>query len=128
MVCPTCHQPLNPVNPLALLSPREIQAVELIAGGYGNEYVAKSLHTTLRTVEHHINSIISKWGYLMGADEDGLVEGAPIHKRVKLVLIYLRAKEELEGPGRTVLSREGEIERREAAWERKLTERSGEME
>ena len=70
------------VDPLAELSGREREVLELIAEGMSNRAIAGRLFVTERTVEAHITSIFGKLGLV---DEPG------VHRRVLAVLTYLRA-------------------------------------
>ncbi|NOU43430.1 MAG: response regulator transcription factor [Methyloglobulus sp.] len=44
------------------LTPREIEVLALIAGGYNNMEIANALGTTEGTVKNHVSSILSKLG------------------------------------------------------------------
>jgi DNA-binding NarL/FixJ family response regulator len=69
-------------NPLAQLSPRELEVLALMAEGRSNAGIAERLVVTEGAVEKHISSIFSKLG-LPAAEGD--------HRRVLAVLTYLRA-------------------------------------
>jgi DNA-binding NarL/FixJ family response regulator len=69
-------------GPLAALTPREREVLELIAEGRSNAAVARALVVTLGAVEKHISNIFAKLD-LPATDDD--------HRRVLAVLTYLRA-------------------------------------
>jgi DNA-binding NarL/FixJ family response regulator len=69
-------------DPLAELTPRERQVLELMAEGRSNNAIAEILVVTERAVEKHVTSIFGKLG-LAPAPED--------HRRVLAVLAFLRA-------------------------------------
>jgi len=68
-------------DPLAQLTPREREVLELMAEGRSNPAIADRLFVTLRAVEKHVTSIFSKLG-LPASTED--------HRRVLAVLASLR--------------------------------------
>lgn len=67
---------------LADLSEREIEILELMAGGRTNHGIAEVLVVSERTVESHVRRILIKLGVPDSLDD---------HKRVLAVLAYLRA-------------------------------------
>ena len=69
-------------DPLADLSPREREVLELMAEGRSNQAIAERLFVTLRAVEKHVTSIFVKLR-LPSAPED--------HRRVLAVLALLRS-------------------------------------
>ena len=69
-------------DPLATLSPRELDVLSLMAEGRSNAAIADRLVVTEGAVEKHISSIFAKLG-LPAAPSD--------HRRVLAVLTYLRA-------------------------------------
>jgi DNA-binding NarL/FixJ family response regulator len=69
-------------DPLADLTPREREVLELMAEGRSNGGIAERLVVTERAVEKHVTSIFSKLG-LPPAAED--------HRRVLAVLTFLQA-------------------------------------
>lgn len=69
-------------DPLAQLSPREREVLELVAEGFSNRAVAERLFVTDRTVEAHMASVFSKLGMEESPDQ---------HRRVLAVLAFLRA-------------------------------------
>jgi DNA-binding NarL/FixJ family response regulator len=69
-------------DPLASLTGREREVLELMAEGRSNQAIADRMVVTLRAVEKHVTSIFTKLG-LPAAAED--------HRRVLAVLAYLRA-------------------------------------
>ncbi|MDQ4501357.1 response regulator transcription factor [Sinomonas sp. ASV322] len=68
-------------DPLATLSEREGEVLELIAQGRSNAAIARRLFLTARTVESHIRSIFAKLG---------LPEEHDDNRRVLAVLTYVR--------------------------------------
>jgi DNA-binding NarL/FixJ family response regulator len=69
-------------DPLAELTPREREVLELMAEGRSNQGIAERLVVTERAVEKHVTSIFLKLR-LPAAAED--------HRRVLAVLTYLRS-------------------------------------
>jgi DNA-binding NarL/FixJ family response regulator len=69
-------------DPLAALTDREREVLELMAEGRSNQAIAEQLVVTERAVEKHVTSIFGKLA-LAPAPED--------HRRVLAVLTYLRA-------------------------------------
>ncbi len=69
-------------DPLAELTPREREVLELMAEGRSNNAIAEHMIVTERAVEKHVTSIFGKLG-LTPASED--------HRRVLAVLAFLRA-------------------------------------
>jgi DNA-binding NarL/FixJ family response regulator len=69
-------------DPLAEISPREREVLELMAEGRSNAAIAERLVITERAVEKHVTSIFGKLG-LQPTVED--------HRRVLAVLTYLRS-------------------------------------
>jgi DNA-binding NarL/FixJ family response regulator len=67
-------------SPVARLTEREREVLELMATGKDNTAIAGALFLTTRAVEKHINAIFSKLG---------VSEETEVHKRVKAVLVYL---------------------------------------
>jgi DNA-binding NarL/FixJ family response regulator len=72
----------RPDNPLAQLTPRERQVLELMAGGSSNQGIADDLVITLRAVEKYVSSIFTKLGLPSTGSES---------RRVLAVLTYLRS-------------------------------------
>ncbi len=70
-------------SPLAQLTEREREVLEQMAQGKNNAAIAGSLHLTERAVEKHINSLFHKLG---------LSEEPDVHRRVRAVLTFLRAR------------------------------------
>jgi DNA-binding NarL/FixJ family response regulator len=68
-------------DPLAGLTGRELEVLGLMAEGRSNQAIADRLVVTLKTVETHIASILSKLGLELEPDA---------HRRVLAVLAYLR--------------------------------------
>jgi DNA-binding NarL/FixJ family response regulator len=69
-------------DPLAELTPREREVLELMAEGRTNQAIADELVVSERAIEKHVTSIFSKLG---------LATSATDHRRVLAVLAYLRA-------------------------------------
>jgi DNA-binding NarL/FixJ family response regulator len=68
-------------NPLAELTPREREVLELMAEGRSNQGIADKLVITLRAVEKYVSSIFGKLGLPSTGSES---------RRVLAVLLYLR--------------------------------------
>ena len=68
-------------DPLAELTPRELEVLGLIAEGRSNKAICAKLFPSPKTVETHVNSIFLKLGLLPAPDD---------HRRVLAVLAYLR--------------------------------------
>jgi DNA-binding NarL/FixJ family response regulator len=69
-------------DPVATLTEREREVLELVAEGMSNQAIASRLFVTERTVEAHISQIFHKLG---------LAEAPGRHRRVQAVLAFLRA-------------------------------------
>jgi DNA-binding NarL/FixJ family response regulator len=69
-------------DPLANLTPRERQVLELMAEGQSNQGIADRLVITLRAVEKYVSSIFTKLGIRSSGSES---------LRVLAVLLYLRS-------------------------------------
>jgi DNA-binding NarL/FixJ family response regulator len=69
-------------DPLAELTPREREVLELMAEGRSNAAIAERLVVTERAVEKHVTSIFSKLDLPPTAED---------HRRVLAVLTFLRA-------------------------------------
>jgi DNA-binding NarL/FixJ family response regulator len=69
-------------DPLAQLTPREREVLELMATGSSNQGIADALVITLRAVEKYVSSIFSKLGLPSSPSES---------RRVLAVLLYLRS-------------------------------------
>jgi DNA-binding NarL/FixJ family response regulator len=69
-------------DPLAVLTPREREVLELMATGSSNQGIADSLVITLRAVERYVSSIFGKLGLPSTGSES---------RRVLAVLTYLRS-------------------------------------
>lgn len=74
----------SPTDPLAQLTPREREVMELIAEGRSNQAIADRLFVTLRAVEKHVTSIFEKLDLPATSDD---------HRRVLAVLAYLGVDE-----------------------------------
>jgi serine/threonine-protein kinase PknK len=70
-------------DPLAVLSNREREVLELMAQGRSNAGIGRRLWVTEGTVEKHVSSIMSKLG---------LPETNDSHRRVIAVVTYLDAR------------------------------------
>jgi DNA-binding NarL/FixJ family response regulator len=68
-------------DPLAQLTPREREVLELMAEGRSNQGIADRLVITLRAVEKYVSSIFGKLGLPASGSES---------RRVLAVLLYLR--------------------------------------
>jgi DNA-binding NarL/FixJ family response regulator len=69
-------------DPLAEITPREREVLELMAEGRSNRAIAEQLVVTERAVEKHVTSIFGKLRLPASAED---------HRRVLAVLAYLRA-------------------------------------
>jgi DNA-binding NarL/FixJ family response regulator/class 3 adenylate cyclase len=69
-------------DPLAQLTPREREVLELMAEGRSNQAIADRLFVTLRAVEKHVTSIFAKLDLPATTDD---------HRRVLAVLLFVRA-------------------------------------
>jgi DNA-binding NarL/FixJ family response regulator len=74
-----------PDGPLADLSEREREVLELMAQGLTNVGIAKRLHLSERTVEAHIRHVLAKLS--IPESEDG-------HRRVLAVLAHVEARQD----------------------------------
>jgi DNA-binding NarL/FixJ family response regulator len=72
----------RPDDPLASLTPREREVLELMATGSSNQGIADKLVITLRAVEKYVSSIFSKLGLPSSGSES---------RRVLAVLTFLRS-------------------------------------
>ena len=68
-------------DPLAELSPRELEVLALVAEGLSNKAIADRLFVAERTVEAHVTAIFLKLH---------LAESPTAHRRVLAVLAFLR--------------------------------------
>ena len=68
-------------DPLAALTPRELEVLELIAEGHSNTGIAEHLVIGTGAVEKHVSSIFSKLG---------LSDSGSANRRVQAVLAYLQ--------------------------------------
>jgi DNA-binding NarL/FixJ family response regulator len=78
-----------PPDPLAALTPRELEVLHLIAEGRSNRFIAEKLVVTVAAVERHITSIFAKLD---------LSPNSACHRRVLAAMRYL--------DGRSVAGRE----------------------
>ena len=72
----------RPDDPVAKLTPREREILELMASGDSNQGIAGKLFITLRAVEKHVSSIFSKLDLPSTGSES---------RRVLAVLMFLRS-------------------------------------
>ena len=72
----------RPDDPLAQLTPREREVLELMAGGSSNQGIADELVITVRAVEKYVSSIFTKLGLPSTGSES---------RRVLAVLTFLRS-------------------------------------
>jgi len=72
----------RPDDPVAKLTPREREILELMASGSSNHGIADRLVITVRAVEKHVSSIFDKLGLPSTGSES---------RRVLAVLMFLRA-------------------------------------
>jgi DNA-binding NarL/FixJ family response regulator len=72
----------RPGDPLAVLTPREREVLELMAGGSSNQGIADELVITVRAVEKYVSSIFTKLGLPSTGSES---------RRVLAVLTFLRS-------------------------------------
>lgn len=70
-------------SPLERLTPRELEVLELVAGGWSNSAIATRLVLGERAVEKHVSSVL--WKLDLPADD------GEVHRRVRAVLVYLAA-------------------------------------
>jgi DNA-binding NarL/FixJ family response regulator/class 3 adenylate cyclase len=68
-------------GPVASLTPREREVLELMAEGRSNQAIAERMFVTLRAVEKHVTSIFTKLDLPASSDD---------HRRVLAVLAFLR--------------------------------------
>jgi DNA-binding NarL/FixJ family response regulator len=52
----------RPAAPVAELSARELEVLELVAAGLTNEAIAERLYVSVRTVERHLSNVYAKLG------------------------------------------------------------------
>jgi DNA-binding NarL/FixJ family response regulator len=69
-------------DPLAALTPREREVLELMAGGSSNQGIADALVLSLRAVEKYVSSVFGKLGLPSNSSES---------RRVLAVLLFLRS-------------------------------------
>ena len=72
----------RPDDPIAQLTPREREVLELMASGSSNQGIADRLVITVRAVEKYVSSIFDKLGLPSTGSES---------RRVLAVLLYLRS-------------------------------------
>ena len=59
---PTMTSPVSPFGPLLQLTPRETEALRLLAEGLPNKAIAERLGISEHTVRFHVNSLMGKLG------------------------------------------------------------------
>jgi DNA-binding NarL/FixJ family response regulator len=72
----------RPDDPIAALTPRERDVLELMAEGRSNQGIADALVITLRAVEKYVSTVFGKLGLPSGGGDS---------RRVLAVLLYLRS-------------------------------------
>ena len=72
---------LGPDDPLASLTPRELDVMQLMAEGRTNHAIANGLHISESAVEKHVSTIFGKLDLPRSEDD---------HRRVMAVAAYLR--------------------------------------
>jgi DNA-binding NarL/FixJ family response regulator len=82
MIVSTLLARQRPDDPIAQLTPREREVLELMASGSSNQGIADSLVITVRAVEKYVSSIFGKLGLPSTGSES---------RRVLAVLLYLRS-------------------------------------
>jgi DNA-binding NarL/FixJ family response regulator len=82
MIVSTLLSKRRSVDPLAALTPRERQVLELMAEGRSNQGISDMLVITLRAVEKYVSAIFGKLGLSAGGTDS---------RRVLAVLVYLRS-------------------------------------
>lgn len=70
-------------QPIARLTPRELEVLELLAQGWSNTAIAAGLFMSVKTVESHVASVFRSLD---------LVDVAAENRRVKATLAYLAAR------------------------------------
>jgi DNA-binding NarL/FixJ family response regulator len=78
----TMVQRRRAADPLAVLTPRERQVLELMASGASNQGIADSMVITLRAAEKYVSTVFSKLGIPATGSES---------RRVLAVLLFLRS-------------------------------------
>ena len=56
------HNPVNPAQPTAHLTARELAVMRLVTAGLDNEQIAARLQLSVRTVERHLSNVYAKLG------------------------------------------------------------------
>jgi DNA-binding NarL/FixJ family response regulator len=69
-------------DPLAMLTPREREVLELMAAGHSNQGIADQMVITLRATEKYVSTVFGKLGIPSTGSES---------RRVHAVLLYLRS-------------------------------------
>jgi DNA-binding NarL/FixJ family response regulator len=54
--CPQCHTLTRP----SILSVRELEVLQLIAGGWAAKEIGRRLHISVQTIDSHVNRICQK--------------------------------------------------------------------
>jgi DNA-binding CsgD family transcriptional regulator len=80
-VCPFCARPLPSARAAHGLTPRQVDAVKLIALGYTNSVAAEIMGISPHTVTDHLKAVYTKWhiksraALALKAHEFGLTKG-----------------------------------------------------
>jgi DNA-binding NarL/FixJ family response regulator len=82
-------------SPLDELTPREREALGLMAEGHSNATLARRMGVAVSTVEKHVTAVFRKLALAWDGDDPGGSENA----RVRAVLTYLRHTGRLATPG-----------------------------
>ncbi len=82
LIVSTLHGTRRRDDPLARLTPREREVLELMATGLSNQGIADRLVITLRAVEKYVSTVFDKLGLPSSRGES---------RRVLAVLLYLRS-------------------------------------
>ena len=81
-------EPVADTDPLAKLTRREQETLELMAQGKSNQAICEVMRLNAKTVEGHVSNVFMKLGLLPEPD---------LHRRVLAVLAYVRARERSQG-------------------------------
>lgn len=56
------HPETESIDPYSVLTPRELEILQLISEGYTNNNIAKMMHISVKTVERHRTNLMAKLG------------------------------------------------------------------